>query len=211
MKIFIDSANAKEIKTIYKTGAISGITTNPSLIANEARGLQDIVYEICESTNVPISVEVMSLKSDEMVEEAKLLSQISPNIVIKIPMSYEGLVATNELSKLGIKTNMTLIFSANQALLAARSGATYVSVFLGRLDDTGIDPIYVISEVSEIFKFHNIESKIIAASVRNLYHVIDSAKVGADIATIPYKIIFQMINHPLTAAGIEKFINDTQK
>lgn len=211
MKIFIDSANAKEIKAIYKTGAISGITTNPSLIANEARGLQDIVYEICESTNVPISVEVMSLKSDEMVEEAKLLSQISPNIVIKIPMSYEGLVATNELSKLGIKTNMTLIFSANQALLAARSGATYVSVFLGRLDDTGIDPIYVISEVSEIFKFHNSESKIIAASVRNLYHVIDSAKAGADIATIPYKIIFQMINHPLTAAGIEKFINDTQK
>ena len=208
MKIFIDTANVDEIREAATWGVLDGVTTNPSLIAKEGRDLTEVINEICSIVNGPISAEVISLEHEKMVEEALELVKIHENIVIKIPMCIEGLKAVNILSSKGIKTNVTLIFSANQALLAARSGATYVSPFLGRLDDISCDGITLIKNISEIFRVFDIKTEIIAASVRNPIHVIECAKAGANIATIPYSVFTQMLKHPLTNQGIEKFISD---
>lgn len=211
MKIFIDTANVEEIRSANDLGVICGVTTNPSLIAKEGRVFETVVKEIADIVDGPISAEVISLGSAEMVDEAIKLAEISPNVVVKIPMCAEGLKAVNQLAKKNIKTNVTLIFSTAQALLAARAGATYVSPFLGRLDDIGERGMTLIEDIAEIFTIHGIETEIIAASIRGPLHVIKAAKAGADIATIPYKVILQMIDHPLTSAGIEKFLNDWEK
>ena len=211
MKLFIDTANVEDIRKANEMGVICGVTTNPSLIAKEGRDFHEVVREITEIVDGPISAEVISLEADGMIKEAEVLSAIHKNIVIKIPMTSEGLKAVKELSKKGIKTNVTLIFSASQALLAARAGATYVSPFVGRLDDIGEDGIFLIEDIHEIFEIHGIETEIIAASIRNKLHVIRAAKAGADIATIPYKVIADMCNHTLTDAGIAKFMADWEK
>ncbi|MBQ9844909.1 MAG: fructose-6-phosphate aldolase [Oscillospiraceae bacterium] len=208
MKLFIDTANVEEIKKANDLGVICGVTTNPSLIAKEGRIFEEVVKEITSIVDGPISAEVISLESEKMVEEALELAKIHPNIVIKLPMCIEGLKAVKILSAKGIKTNVTLIFSATQALLAARAGATYVSPFVGRLDDIGQEGINLISEVAEIFNIHGIETEIISASIRNPIHVTSSALAGAHIATVPYKVIEQMTKHPLTGAGIAKFLKD---
>ncbi|GAA0070375.1 fructose-6-phosphate aldolase [Clostridium sardiniense] len=208
MKIFIDTANVEEIRMASKLGVLSGVTTNPSLIAKEGRDINEVIEEVCSIVDGPISAEVMSLNGDEMVKEARELSKIHKNIVIKIPMCEEGLKAVATLSKEEIKTNVTLIFSPLQALLAARAGASFVSPFLGRLDDIGNPGIEVIEQISDMFTIHGIETEIIAASVRNPMHVLDAAMAGSDIATIPYNVIVNMIRHPLTDTGIEKFIKD---
>lgn len=208
MKIFIDTANVEDIKKANDLGVICGVTTNPSLIAKEGRDFKEVVTEITSIVDGPISAEVISLESDKMVEEALELVKIHPNIVIKIPMCAEGLKATKQLTAKGIKTNVTLIFSAPQALLAARAGATYVSPFLGRLDDIGQDGTVLIQDIVDIFEKHHLETEIISASVRHPMHVLAVAKAGSHIATIPYGTIAQMISHPLTTSGIEKFLKD---
>lgn len=208
MKIFIDTANVEDIKKANEMGVICGVTTNPSLIAKEGRDFVEVVKEITTIVDGPISAEVISLEKDGMVAEARELVKIHKNIVIKIPMTIEGLKAVKVLSAEGIKTNVTLIFSSTQALLAARAGATYVSPFLGRLDDIGSVGMTLIKEISTIFKAYDIPTEIICASVRNPLHVIEAAQLGADIATIPYNVIVQMAKHPLTDIGIEKFLKD---
>lgn len=208
MKLFVDTANVDEIRKANDLGVICGVTTNPSLIAKEGRDFKEVVKEITQIVDGPISAEVISLESEKMVEEAKELAKIHPNIVIKIPMCEEGLKAVKILSNMGIRTNVTLIFSAAQALLAARAGASYVSPFVGRLDDIGMEGIKLVEEVAEIFRIHGIETEIIAASIRNPIHVTACAKAGADIATVPYKILVQMTKHPLTDAGIARFLKD---
>jgi transaldolase len=208
MKIFIDTANVEEIKKAAAFGILDGVTTNPSLIAKEGRDLKEVIEEICSIVDGPISAEVISLEADKMVEEARVLVKLHKNIVIKIPMCAEGLKAVSILSKEGIKTNVTLIFSAQQALLAAKSGASFVSPFMGRLDDIGNGGIQVIEDIAQIFDYYGIDTEIISASIRTPMHVLDCAKAGSHIATIPYKVIVQMIGHPLTDAGIEKFLED---
>lgn len=213
MKIFIDTANIDEIRDAVKLGVIDGVTTNPSLIAKEGRKLEDVISEICSLVDGPISGEVKATTSNwqDMVEEGKEIAKLHKNMVVKIPMTKDGLIATKELSKLSIKTNVTLIFSVNQALLAAKAGATYVSPFVGRLDDISEDGVALIYDIADVFANYNISTEIIAASIRNPLHVVECAKAGADIATIPYKVIMQMTKHPLTDQGIEKFINDYKK
>lgn len=211
MKIFIDTANIEEIKEAAKLGVLSGVTTNPSLIAKEGRKFEDVISEIVTLVDGPISAEVLSPKAEDMVAEAKALTKIHKNIVIKIPICEEGLKATAQLRELGIKTNVTLIFSVSQALLAARAGASFVSPFIGRLDDISDDGTELVEEIAEIFTYFNIETEIIAASIRGPQDVVRAAKAGADIATIPYKVIKQMICHPLTDKGIEKFNSDWAK
>ena len=208
MRIFIDTANVNEIREANELGVISGVTTNPSLIAKEGRDFKKVVREITQIVDGPISAEVISLDADEMVNEALELSTIHPNIVIKIPMCAEGLKATKKLSIIGIKTNVTLVFSASQALLAARAGATYVSPFVGRLNDISSDGNGLISQIAHIFDVHAIDTEIIAASIRGPEDAIAAAENGAHIATIPYKTILQMISHPLTDLGIERFLKD---
>lgn len=208
MKLFIDTANLEEIRDANDLGVICGVTTNPTLIAREGRDLADVIKEIVGIVDGPISAEVMSEDAEGMVKEAKVLSAIHKNIVIKIPMTLEGLKAVKQLTAMGIRTNVTLIFSAAQALLAARAGASFVSPFLGRLDDIGMPGMELVEEIVEIFDIHGIKTEIIAASVRSQMHVIDAARAGAHIATIPYKVILQMAKHPLTDAGIEKFLKD---
>ncbi|MCI9062114.1 MULTISPECIES: fructose-6-phosphate aldolase [Romboutsia] len=208
MRFFIDTANIEEIKEANELGVICGVTTNPSLIAKEGRDFIEVVKEISTIVDGPISAEVISLDHKGMVEEADKLSKIHKNIVIKLPMTLEGLKATKILSQKGIKTNVTLIFSATQALLAARAGATYVSPFVGRLDDIGQDGLSLIEEIVDIFNVNSIETEIIVASVRNSIHVAQAARMGADIATVPYKVITQMTKHPLTDKGIENFLKD---
>lgn len=208
MKLFVDTANVEEIRAANDLGVICGVTTNPSLIAREGRDFKEVVTEITSIVDGPISAEVISLESEKMVAEAVELAKIHKNIVIKIPMCAEGLKAVKQLTAKGIKTNVTLVFSAVQALLAARAGATYVSPFLGRLDDLGQDGMQLIEDIVEIFEVHDIKTEIIAASIRHPVHVLEAAKAGAHIATIPYKIIVQMISHPLTTAGIERFLKD---
>ena len=208
MKLFIDTANTEEIRKANDLGVICGVTTNPSLIAKEGLVFEDVIKEITSIVDGPISAEVISLEADKMVEEAIELVKIHPNIVIKLPMTIDGLKATKILSGKGIKTNVTLIFSAGQALLAARAGATYVSPFIGRLDDIGRDGMELVADIAEIFDMHGIATEIIAASVRSPLHVIDAAKVGAHIATVPYNVILQMTKHPLTDNGIERFLKD---
>ena len=208
MKLFIDTANVEEIRKANEMGVICGVTTNPSLIAREGRDFKEVVKEITEIVDGPISAEVISLEADKMLEEAFELVKIHKNIVIKLPMTEEGLKAVSVLSKKGIKTNVTLIFSATQALLAARAGASYVSPFVGRLDDIGQEGISLIRDIAEIFNIHGIETEIIAASTRNGMHVTNAALAGADIATVPYNVIMSMTKHPLTDAGIAKFLKD---
>ncbi|MCY6960215.1 fructose-6-phosphate aldolase [Clostridium brassicae] len=208
MKFFIDTANVQEIKEISEWGILEGVTTNPSLIAKEGRNIKDVIGEICSIVDGPISAEVINLKCDKMIEEARELSKINKNIVIKIPMCEEGLKAVSILSKEDIRTNVTLVFSVQQALMAAKAGASYVSPFIGRLDDIGGDGLQVISDIVKVFEMYNISTEVIAASVRSSKHVLDVSMVGAHIATIPYKIFKQMIVHPLTDIGIEKFLED---
>lgn len=211
MKLFIDTANIEEIREISQWGVLAGCTTNPSLIAKEGRDLTEVINEIVSIVNGPISAEVVADGSKDMVIEGVKLADIHDNIVIKIPMTAEGLKAISQLKQRGIKTNCTLIFSANQALLAARAGATFVSPFVGRMDDIGNSGITLISEVAEVFEIHGIDTEIISASIRHPQHVLESAQAGADIATIPYKVFNQMLNHPLTDRGIEKFNADWEK
>ena len=210
MKIFVDTANVEEIRKVNDMGVICGVTTNPSLIAKEGRDFVEVVKEISTIVDGPISAEVVSVDSEGMVAEAlELCEKInSKNLVIKIPMTTEGLCAVKQLTAKGIKTNVTLIFSAAQALLAARAGASFVSPFVGRLDDVGIVGMELISEIGKIFEIHGIETEIIAASIRNPIHVIEAAMSGSHIATVPYNVIVQMTKHPLTDAGIEKFLKD---
>jgi len=208
MKLFIDTADVDEIRQANDMGVICGVTTNPSLIAKSGRKFEEVVKEITTIVDGPISAEVVSLESKGMVSEARELAKIHKNIIIKIPMTEEGLKAVKILASEGIKTNVTLIFSAAQALLAARAGASYVSPFLGRLDDIGMTGMNLIKEISEIFEIHAIDTEIIAASIRNSIHVIDAARAGCDIATIPFKVIMQMLKHPLTDSGIERFLKD---
>ena len=210
MKFFIDTANVEEIKKANDMGIICGVTTNPSLIAKEGRDFKEVIKEITSIVDGAISGEVKAttVTAEDMIKEAREIASIHPNMVVKIPMTVEGLKAVNVLSKEGIKTNITLIFNATQALFAAKAGATYVSPFLGRLDDIATPGIDLIRTISEIFAMQNIDTEIICASVRNPIHIIDCAKAGADIATVPYKVIEQCLKHPLTDAGIEKFKKD---
>lgn len=208
MKLFIDTANIEEIKEAESLGIICGVTTNPSLISKEGRDFKQVVKEIADIVDGPISAEVISLNSDEMIKEGRELSKIHKNIVIKVPMTKDGLKAVKVLSSEGIKTNVTLVFSSAQALLAARSGATYVSPFVGRLDDVGQDGISLIEEIVGIFDTHGIETEIIAASIRHPIHAINSALAGSHIATVPFKVLSQMTMHPQTDIGIEKFMSD---
>lgn len=210
MKFFIDTANVDEIRKAADLGIIDGVTTNPSLIAREGRDFIEVIKEISEIVDGPISAEVISLEADKMVAEAReLVAKINnKNLVIKIPMCAEGLKATKRLSAMGIKTNVTLIFSTAQALLAAKAGATYVSPFVGRLDDIGADGIALVEDIANIFASYGIETEIIAASIRTSAHVTAAARAGSDIATVPYKVFEAMIKHPLTDAGIEKFLSD---
>lgn len=208
MKLFIDTANIEEIKAANELGVICGVTTNPSIIAREGREFKEVITEIASIVDGPIFAEVVSLKADDMVKEARELVKIHKNIVIKIPMCAEGLKATKILFAEGIKVNMTLIFSAGQALLAARAGASYVSSFLGRLDDITWDGSNLIADIVDIFNIHGIDVEIIAASIRHPIHVLDCAKLGVNIATVPYKVITQMIDNPLTTSGLQKFLKD---
>lgn len=210
MKFFIDTANVEEIKKANDMGVICGVTTNPSLIAKEGRDFKEVITEITSIVDGPISGEVKATTEDAetMIVEGREIAKIHPNMVVKIPMTVEGLKATKVLSSEGIKTNVTLVFSANQALLAARAGATYVSPFLGRLDDISTPGIDLIRTISEIFEIYNLPTEIIAASVRNPIHITDCALAGAHIATVPYGVIVQCTKHPLTDQGIEKFKAD---
>lgn len=207
-EIFIDTANVEEIKKANRMGFISGVTTNPSLVAKEGRDFNEVIQEITSIVDGPISGEVVSLEADEMIAEGRVIAKIHPNMVVKIPMTGEGLAAVKVLTEEGIKTNVTLVFSATQALLAARAGATYVSPFLGRLDDIGDDGLVLIRDIADIFEIHGIPTEIISASVRHPIHVIECAKAGADIATVPFKVFEQMLKHPLTDSGIDKFLAD---
>ena len=210
MRFFVDTANVDDIRKADEMGVICGVTTNPSLIAKEGRDFNQVIKEIASIVDGPISGEVKATTTDAegMIKEGREIAAIHPNMVVKIPMTVEGLKATKVLNSEGIKTNVTLIFSAAQALLAARAGATYVSPFPGRLDDISMPGIDLIEDIVEIFEVHGIETEIIAASVRNPIHVIDCAKAGADIATVPYGVLVQMTGHPLTTQGIEKFQKD---
>lgn len=209
MKFFIDTANLDEIKEINKWGILSGVTTNPSLIAKEGDvDFKDVISQITEIVPGPISAEVISTDAEGMIDEARDLAEIAENIVVKIPMTSEGMKAVSTLSKEGIKTNVTLVFSANQALIAAKAGATYVSPFIGRLDDIGHDGMQVVRDISDIFSTYDLETEIIAASIRHPRHVLLSAKAGSDIATVPYDVLKKMIGHPKTDEGIEKFLAD---
>ena len=211
MQFFLDSANIEEIRQAWDMGVISGLTTNPSLVAKEGKDFHELLKTAAGIVDGPISAEVIALDHEGMLQEARVLAKIHPNIVIKIPMIEEGLKAVKVLSKESIKTNVTLIFSANQALLAARAGATYVSPFLGRLDDIGENGLNLLADLCQIFQVNAIETKIIAASIRNPVHVTEAAKLGTDCATIPFGVLRQLFRHPLTDSGIEKFLADWQK
>ncbi|HXC93503.1 MAG TPA: fructose-6-phosphate aldolase [Geobacteraceae bacterium] len=211
MKFFIDTADVKEIREAHSLGLVDGVTTNPSLIAKSGRKFEDVIKEIVGIVDGPISAEVVSLDHDGMIKEALKLAKIHKNIVIKLPMCPEGLKATYTLSAKGIKTNVTLIFTAMQALLAAKAGATYVSPFVGRLDDISQNGMGIIEDIRTIFDNYGFKAEIIVASVRNPIHVLDSALLGADVATIPYSVMMQLAKHPLTDAGIKKFLEDWEK
>ncbi len=211
MKFFIDTANVEEIKKAWELGVIDGVTTNPSLISKEKREPIGLLKEICGIVDGPISAEAVSLRADEMVKEAEELSKIHENIVVKIPMTEDGLRAVKRLSAKGIKTNVTLIFSSSQALLAAKAGATYVSPFVGRLDDISHVGMELVRDIQDIYENYFFDTEVIVASIRNPLHVVEAAKMGADIATIPYSVIAQLAKHPLTDIGIDKFLKDWEK
>lgn len=208
MRIFIDSANIEEIKEINAMGFLAGVTTNPSLVAKEKRDYPTVIREICAIVDGPISAEVIGLDYDSMIKEAQQLAEIHPNVVVKIPIGEVGLQAISTLSSMNIRTNATLVFSAAQALLAARAGASFVSPFLGRVDDIGNDGLDLLNDIVQIFDRYALASEVIAASIRHPMHVVESARCGSHIATIPYAIIKQMCKHPLTDAGIKKFMDD---
>ncbi len=211
MKFFIDTADVNEIREAHELGLVDGVTTNPSLIAKSGRKFKGVIKEITSIVDGPISAEVVSLDHDGMIKEAKELAKIHKNIVIKLPMTPEGLKACKTLTEKGIKTNVTLIFTPMQALLAAKAGATYVSPFVGRLDDISQDGMQIIEEIRTIFDNYGYTAEIIVASIRNPIHVQDSALIGADICTIPYSVMLQLSKHPLTDAGIKKFLEDWEK
>ncbi len=208
MKYFLDTANVDEIRRAASLGILDGVTTNPSLIAKEGRVFEEVIREIVEIVDGPISAEVVSLDADGMVEEALPLAEIHENVTIKVPMTPEGLKATKILSGKGIKVNVTLIFSATQALAAAKAGAAFVSPFIGRLDDIGDDGMALVEQIVRIFETHGIDSEIIVASIRHRYHLTQAALTGAEIATIPFKVLMDSLDHPLTERGIEKFLAD---
>ena len=208
MKLFIDTANVDDIRKANDLGVICGVTTNPSLIAKEGKDFKSVIKEITSIVDGPISAEVVAPDAEGMVKEARELAKIHQNIVIKIPITEEGLKAVKVLSAEGIHTNVTLIFSSTQALLAARAGATYVSPFIGRLDDISDNGVSLIDDIAAIFEIHGIETEIIAASIRGPQDVTDAAKHGAHIATVPFKVIMQMLKHPLTDIGIQRFMDD---
>lgn len=208
MKIFLDTANIEEIKKACETGLIDGVTTNPSLLSQEASDPIKHIKEITEIVKGPVSAEVTAIKSDEMITQAKLLSEISPYVVVKIPMTEEGIKATKELSKNGIKVNVTLIFSPSQALLAMKAGAYYISPFIGRVDDISYDGLKLIKDICEIKRNYGFETEILAASIRHPVHFYESAKIGVDIVTLPPKIFWQLFKHPLTDTGLQKFLDD---
>lgn len=211
MKFFIDTANVDEIREANAMGMADGVTTNPSLIAKEGRVFEEVIKEICEIVDGPISAEVISLEADGMVKEARELAKIHPNVVIKVPMTVDGLKATRQLAAENIKTNVTLIFSPLQALMAAKAGASYVSPFVGRLDDLSSDGMLLVEQIAEIFANYAFETEIIVASIRNPLHVLDSALAGADIATIPFNVLSKLAAHPLTDKGIKAFMADWEK
>lgn len=211
MKFFIDTADVTEIRKAHAMGIIDGVTTNPSLIAKAGRPFAEVIREIVEIVDGPISAEAISLEAEGMIKEGRELSRIHKNIVVKVPMGVEGLKAVKALSSEGIKTNMTLIFSANQALLSAKAGATYVSPFVGRLDDISEDGMAMIADLVEIFGNYDFTTQILVASIRNPVHVLTAAKLGAHVATIPFSVIAQLATHPLTDAGIKRFLADWEK
>lgn len=211
MEFFIDTADVEAIRKANGMGFISGVTTNPSLIAKEGKDFHATIKEIASIVDGPISAEVLSDVAEEMVEEGKVLAGLDPHVVVKIPMTAEGLKACKALTKLGIKTNVTLVFSANQALLAARAGATYVSPFVGRIDDIGWDGVALIETIAEIFNLHGIDTQIIAASIRKPQHIQECALAGADIATVPFNVLMDALKHPLTDNGIQRFKDDWAK
>jgi len=211
MKIFVDTADLDEIRELASWGVIDGVTTNPTLVAKSGRTFKEIVEEIFDIVNGPISLEAVSEKAENIIEEARKLSKIHKNVVIKIPINPEGLKAVKKLSKEGIKTNVTLVFSANQALLAAKAGATYVSPFIGRLDDIGQEGMQIVEEIMDIFNNYKLDTQVIVASIRHPIHVIQAARIGAHIATIPPGVIKKMVGHSLTDKGVEEFLRDWKK
>ncbi|MFY0580602.1 fructose-6-phosphate aldolase [Cystobacter fuscus] len=211
MKFFIDTADIKEIRTAYDMGCVDGVTTNPSLLAKAGRGLEETIREICSIVDGPVSAECVSEKADELVKEGRGPAKIHKNVVVKVPMGVEGMKAVKTLTAEGIKTNVTLCFSANQALLAAKAGATYISPFVGRLDDISQDGMELIAHIIEIYQNYDFQTQVLVASVRNPVHVLQAARMGADVATLPFNVIAQLANHPLTDAGIKKFLADWEK
>lgn len=211
MKFFIDTANIAEITDAYAMGMVDGVTTNPSLIAKEGRAFEDIIKEICEIVDGPISAEVISTDYDGMIQEAGKLAEIHDNIVVKIPMTIDGIKATKTLTEEGIKTNVTLVFSPLQALMAAKAGATFVSPFVGRIDDISSDGMLLVEQIVEIYGNYAFDTQVIVASVRNPLHVLDAALIGADIATIPYSVLSGLASHPLTDKGLKAFLDDWKK
>lgn len=211
MKLFLDTANVEHIREINGWGVLSGVTTNPSLVSKEGRGMRECLREIAEIVQGPVSAEAVSMDTEGMVREARELAAIAENINVKIPMTPQGLAAVSRLAKEGIKTNVTLVFSANQALLAAAAGATYVSPFVGRLDDIGNHGMAVVEEIVDIFDTYGLATEVIAASLRHPMHVVQAARAGAHIATIPYEVMVAMVKHPLTDIGIKRFLEDYEK
>ncbi len=211
MKFFIDSADVKEIRTAHAMGCVDGVTTNPSLLAKVGRPLVETIKEICDIVDGPISAECVSMTADELVVEGRGLAKLHKNVVVKVPMGVEGMKATKIFTAEGIKTNVTLVFSPNQALLCAKAGATYVSPFVGRLDDIGQDGMEMVRQVLEIFRAYDFKTQVLVASVRNPIHVLDAARMGAHVATLPLSVIQQLAQHPLTDSGIKKFLADWDK
>ncbi|MBN2251896.1 MAG: fructose-6-phosphate aldolase [Candidatus Altiarchaeota archaeon] len=211
MELFLDTANIEEIRTAASWGIIDGVTTNPTLLSREKGAFEDIIKEIISIIDGPISVEAVSTCSDELIAEAKNMARLSDNVAVKIPMGVEGLKAVKSLSGDDVKTNMTLIFSANQAMLAAKAGATYASLFVGRLDDIGHDGMREARDMVQIYKAQEIRTRVIVASIRHPVHVLEAAKIGAHVATVPFSVLRQMMNHPLTDAGIKRFLTDWKK
>lgn len=211
MKFFIDTANIAEIREAHAMGMVDGVTTNPSLIAKEGRVFEEVIKEICEIVDGPISAEVIALDNEGMVKEARELAKIHDNIVIKIPMTVDGLKATRRLTEEGIRTNVTLVFSPLQALMAAKAGASYVSPFVGRLDDISSEGMLLVEQIVEIYANYDFETEVIVASIRNPLHVLESARIGAHIATIPFNVLSKLAAHPLTDKGIKAFLDDWNK
>lgn len=211
MEIFLDTAHVEEIREAVKWGVVAGVTTNPSLVAREGRNFREILREICSLVQGPVSAEVVGLKTGEMLREARELAGIAPNVVIKIPVTPAGLEAVKQLAAEGIRTNVTLVFSALQALLAARAGASFVSPFVGRIDDTGQDGMEVLQDIMQIYQNYQFSTRVIAASIRHPKHVLDAARLGAHIATVPFAVLQQMVRHPQTDIGIKRFLDDWEK